>query len=121
MVHYVKFEIYLPTKFKGSTGSEKTISDSEIDDFCENIRNKFSGYTESNPVSTPPYKGWWVSKDVDVTPYIDFLITIFTLVKLEYEGEAKKFFEEWKQTLEKRLNQELILISFYPIQILGEL
>ena len=83
MAHYVKFEVYLPTKFKDSTGSEKNVSDQEIEDFCEKIRNEFGGYTESNPVSTPPYKGWWVSKDVI---YIDYL-----------------------------------LISFYPIQILGEL
>ena len=118
MAHYVKFEIYLPTKFKDSSGSEKSVSDQEIEDFCEKIRNDFGGYTESNPVSTPPYKGWWVSKDVI---YIDYLISIFTLVELEDESNAKKFFEDWKRMLEKRLNQEFILISFYPIQILGEL
>jgi hypothetical protein len=118
VAHYVKFEVYLPTKFKDSTGSEKSVSDQDIEDFCEKIRNKFGGYTESNPVATPPFKGWWVSKDVI---YIDFLIFIFTFVKLEHQNEAKQFFENWKFELEQRLNQEFILISFYPIQILGEL
>ncbi|MBI5044253.1 MAG: hypothetical protein HZC10_10600 [Nitrospirae bacterium] len=118
MAHYVKFEVYLPTKFWDSTGLEKTISDSEIDDFCEDILKKFKGYTESNPVSAPPYKGYWASKGVT---YEDYPIFIFTLVKLEHESNAKKFFKEWKQKLEGRLNQELLLISFYPIQILGEL
>ncbi len=68
--------------------------------------------------STPPYKGWWVSKGIT---NIDFLVYIFTLVKLEDENKAKKFFEDWKKRLEKALNQEVILICFYPIQILGEL
>ena len=118
MAHYVKFEVYLPTKFKDSAGSEKSIEDKEIKDFCEKIRNKFGGYTESNPVTTPPFKGWWLSKDVI---HIDFLIFIFTLVKLEDENKAKEFFEDWKRMLEARFNQEIILISFYPIQILGGL
>lgn len=118
MAHYVRFDIYLPTRFKDSTGTEKTISDQEIEDFCENIRNRFGGYTESNPVATPPFRGWWISKDI---VYIDYLISIFTLVKLEDQDKAKGFFEDWKQTLEGRLNQEFILISYYPLQILGEL
>jgi hypothetical protein len=118
VAHYIKFEIYLPTKFKDSTGSEKNISEYEIEDFCEKIRNEFNGYTESNPVTTPPFKGWWVSKAV---VHIDYLNSIFTLIKLEDESKAKKFFEDWKYMLEQRFNQEFILISFYPIQVLGEL
>ncbi len=118
MAHYVKFEVLLPTTFIDSVGSKKSIPLKEVEEFCENIRNEFGGYTESNPVSAPPFKGWWVSKDI---VSIDFLISVFTLVKLEDENRAKKFFEDWKHKLEKSLSQEFILITFYPIQILGEL
>jgi len=79
---------------------------------------KFGGYTESNPVSAPPFRGWWFSNGIT---HIDYPICIFTLVKLEEENDAQKFFLEWKSTLEKRLHQEVILICFYPIQILGKL
>ena len=118
MAHYVRFEVYLPTRFKDATGLEKSITDQEIGEFCEKVRALFGGYTESSPVATPPFKGWWVTKGA---PVVDFLIFIFTLVKLEREEEAKKFFEKWKRTLEERLSQEVILITFYPIQILGDI
>lgn len=118
MAHYIRFDTYLPTRFKDSTGVEKSVSDEEIEGFCLDIRNRFGGYTESNPAAAPPFKGWWISKDIT---YTDYPILIFTLVRLEKENEAKKFFDEWKTKLEKKLNQEFILICFFPIQILGEL
>ncbi|MEK9201741.1 MAG: hypothetical protein AAB944_02110, partial [Patescibacteria group bacterium] len=104
MGHYLKFEIYVPTKFKVRR-SEKTISDRDLTDFCKITRNRFGGLTQSNPSLAPPLKGWWIKKGI----IIDYLFFITVLVELKDENSAQNYFEKWKFMLEKWFKQKFIL------------
>ena len=114
----MKFEVYLPTKFKDRGGEEHVVSDKEVLDFCGELKKNFGGYTESNPVAAPPFRGWWIEQGIE---YHDYPVSIFTLVEMDKEPKAIEFFEKWKAGLEKRFNQKVILICFHPIKVFGNL
>ncbi|MCS6863224.1 MAG: hypothetical protein NZT92_23195 [Abditibacteriales bacterium] len=40
---------------------------------------------------------------------------------LRDQAKAIRDFNRWKQQLEKHYNQQIILVMFHPIQILGDL
>ena len=52
--------------------------------------------------------------------HIDFMVSIIAFVKLEDSGEALKFFAKWKKKLEKQLQEDIILIYYHSISIMGD-
>ncbi len=118
MGHYVKFEVFLPTKYKDSRGSPIEVDSSEIRELGAALLEKFGGFTETNPVKAPPFRGWWKSKyGIDV----DLLISMFVFVPQDQYDEALRFFEERKDSLEAKYYQQFVLITFSPIQVIGQL
>lgn len=127
MSECVRFEVYVPLYYRillldpetQQTREETRSTDQdEIQAFVDDTLAKFHGATQSNPLAPAPYRGLWRAKGiVDV----DFLAYMFGLVKLERADEALQHFETWKQRMEKDLNQDLILVIYQSVHILGEL
>lgn len=67
-----------------------------------------------NPAAATPPKGWWRSA-TGGSLGVDHLTSIFGLVRmLQFDG-AMDHFTSWKTGLERGLNQEVILITYYPV------
>jgi len=52
---------------------------------------------------------------------IDELTLVMVLVPSRDQQKALRDFTRWKRQLEQRYNQQIILVMFYPVQILGDL
>lgn len=117
MAHYLRFEVYVPVEYKDSKGEHHSIDRDELRNFANETIQRFRGLTETNPVQAPPFRGWWKSTDI----VVDLLIQMFVLVPQREQDEAVAFFTDWKARLEKQFYQEFILITFSPLQTIGQL
>lgn len=126
MAHYVRFEVYLPTSYKVTTetGTKRkyathALSAELLLEFVSATRKTLEGVTEVNPMGPAPFKGWWQKKNRK-TIVIDRLTYVFGLAK-DYEAEkALGFFTEWKKNLESSLQQQEILVMYFPVQTIGD-
>ena len=127
MAHYTRFEIYLPVLYRITTQSSggnkvsrvRALPDPLLREFIDAIRRRFEGLTQSDPMGPAPFKGWWQKKNRK-TVHIDRLTYVFGLVKLHESEEAIEFFKEWKRRLELSLDQQEILVTYFPVQTIGD-
>ncbi len=101
-------------------------SDELINQFREDTCNKFEGISQSNPNSGALYKGWWRPKEIkynqeiDPQVYIDYSTVLFGLVKIFQTDEAISHFTQWKKIFENDLHQAMILVIFFPVNVIGD-
>lgn len=114
MAHYIRYEIYIPTRYQDSKGKLISIETKDITGLLKAIAQKYSGFTQSNPVSAPPLRGFWEGE----TEEMNF---VMVLVPSSSFDTSLAEFTGWKEELEGRYNQKFILVMYNPIQIVGEL
>ncbi|SRR6266446_1050191 len=128
MAQYVRFEIYLPVAFTKKTRDSVTEVESSIVQmldsrllaaFITEARGNYIGITQANPLATAAFKGWW-QPNPDKPADVDYLTFLFGLVRIDQADDAQKFFDGWKSKFEKELQQQMVLVLFYPIQTIGE-
>jgi hypothetical protein len=118
MAHYIRYEIYLPVRYKDEAGNLHSIEAKDYWNFFEEVRRKYGGYTQSNPTGFPLYRGYWESGEAIE---VDELIYFMVLVRYSDLDSSLEDFTQWKSALEERYRQKLILVTYYPVQIIGEL
>jgi hypothetical protein len=101
-----------------ATGERRFVSPGEIYQFCNRMRRAYGGYTQANPIAPPLFRGYW--EDAGRVE-IDELTLVMVLVPSRDQQKALRDFTRWKRQLEQRYNQQIILVMFYPVQILGDL
>jgi hypothetical protein len=119
MAHYIKYEIFLPVDYTDrATGERRALNRSSLLRFLFHTVRRYSGLTETNPVTAPPFKGYYLNRG---RIEADRLITFMVLVPAEREEESLIYFTRWTARLEQKYNQEVILITYHPIQVIGQL
>lgn len=118
MAHYIRYEIYLPVRYKDEAGNSRSIEVEDYWDFFAEVRQKYGGYTQSNPTGFPPYRGYWESEGAIE---VDELLYFMVLVRSSELDTSLEDFTRWKTHLEIRYNQKLVLVTYFPVQIIGEL
>ena len=128
LAHYNRFEVYLPVRYRvveqdPSTGkqSERAVetNPATVARFQREAVALFGGATHAHPMGHPPFLGMW--SDATSQIIVDDVTFLFVLVPAERFQEALSFFEGWRQTFIKELNQDAILITHWPVQTLGEI
>ena len=125
MTDYIRFEIYVPRIFEAAA-TEGGASDTAvynldpdlIQAFIDETINKYGGVMQANPHAPTPYKGWWRSTR-DNKIVVDSLTYLLVLVRIDKSDDAIEFFTSWKSKLEAATNQDIILVTYYPLQVLG--
>lgn len=46
-------------------------------------------------------------------------MSIFGLIPIDQTDTAAKFFQRWKERMERETAQDIILVTFYQVQVLG--
>lgn len=128
MAYYTRFEIYIPVVYRitdedpqvGKKRSEvHALSDELLREFIDATRKEFEGITQANPVGPAPFKGWWQKKNRK-TIVIDHLTYVFGLAKIHESDDATRFFSQWKERFESSLEQQEILVIYFPVQTIGD-
>lgn len=122
MADYIRFEIYVPRLFEAENDRGENVVhslDPELTQaFIDDTIAHFGGVMQANPQAPTPYKGWWHSTQEDRI-VVDSLTYLLVMVRIDRADEAIQFFGEWKSKLEKATNQDIILVTYYPVQVLG--
>jgi hypothetical protein len=119
VAHYIRYEIFLPVEYTDrQTNERRSVDRSTLRAFTAEVVQKYGGYTEANPTAAPPYRGYYLSQE---NIAVDLLITLVVLVPASQDEESLDYFTQWKQRFESEYNHEVVLITYYPIQIIGEL
>ena len=115
MAQCVRYEIILPLQYR-PTDQRKSISipPADYDSFFRRIVARYGGCTATNPYSPSPYLGIWKGQAENV-------LTAFVLVPSRNVRQAQNDFTRWKDQLEKKYNQKLILIFHHNVNTIGEL
>jgi len=115
MAQCVRYEIILPLEYRPASRKRRiSIPPSDYDSFFQRIVRDYGGCTATNPYSPSPYVGFWKGQAENV-------LTAFVLVPSRKESQALKDFRRWKDELEKKYRQKLILIFHYNVATIGEL
>jgi hypothetical protein len=128
MSHCTRFEVYLPVLYTVEEKNESGLPiiktyglDSKlVARFTGIIRSQYHGVTQAHPESEPALKGWWQQSrggPIDV----DHLTYLHCLVRTDQTDGALTFFNRWKNRLEARLHQKVILVVHYTVQTIGNL
>ena len=51
---------------------------------------------------------------------VDHLTYFFGLIRIDQTDDATSFFESWQSTFKRRLEQQVILIIYYPVHTIGD-
>jgi len=115
MAQCVRYDSILPIEYRPAS-QKKTISipPTDYDAFFRRIVKDYGGCTATNPYSPSPYVGIWKGQAENV-------LTAFVLIPSRKERQALKDFTQWKDELEKKYNQKLILIFHHSVNTIGEL
>jgi hypothetical protein len=126
MAQYVRFEIYIPVVYtirkrglNGGTPTRHALDDALLREFISAAIDRYHGLTQANPLAPALYKGWWRPKP-GASIDIDYLTYLFGLVRIDESDEARTFFAEWKERFEASMEQDVILLIFYPVQTVGD-
>ena len=137
MAHHTRFEIFIPIAFRKTqrdpqtgepllhpvTGDvqkeKKSLDESLLREFINETCAKYEGLTQANPLAPALYKGWW-QKDPKEAIEIDYLTFLFGLVRIDQSDEALTFFTTWKRRFEKELEQNVVLVVYFPVQTIGD-
>jgi hypothetical protein len=124
---YIRFEIYIPVQYEITLTNEQTgdtrsitraLDMDEVKRFIAATGKRYQGITQANPIAPSPYKGWWqASPRAPIS--IDRLTYLFGLVRLGREEDAIRHFTRWKRKFEESLDQDVILVTYYPVRIIG--
>ena len=125
MADYIRFEIYIPRIYNSDAledeQADKTVSSLDpvlVQTFIDETVRNFGGVSEANPHAPTPYKGWWHSASEDKV-VVDAMTYLLVLVRIDQSDAAIAHFSEWKARFEAATNQDVILIAYYPVQVLG--
>jgi len=110
---YIRYEIYIPNRYEDTSGKRISIEVSQISDFLDSIVEKYNGFTQSNPLAAPPFRGLWKGA-------LDEIHFVMVLVPSDFLDVSLAEFRDWKEKLESRLNQKFILVMYSHIQIIGD-
>jgi hypothetical protein len=113
MAHYIRYEIYLPTRYRDASGNLVSVEMSGVKDLLDSIAQKYGGFTQSNPISAPPFRGFWEGETDEIN-------LIMVLVPSSELDTSLAEFTSWKEELESKYNQQFILVMYSPIQTIGE-
>jgi hypothetical protein len=123
MADYLRFEIYVPRIYAADAESETggtvySLDPELIQTFIDDTVAHFGGVMQANPYAPTPYKGWWHSSREDKI-MVDSLTYLLILVRIDQAEAAIEFFTSWKSRLEAATRQDVILVTYYPVQVLG--
>jgi hypothetical protein len=125
MADYIRFEVYIPRVYAADTSGEESAGskvfslDPElIRAFIEETIARYGGVMEANPHAPTPYKGWWHSAR-EGKIVVDSLTYLIILVRIDQADAALGYFSRWKERLEAATHQDVILVTYYPVQVLG--
>jgi hypothetical protein len=125
MADYLRFEIYVPRIYEAkpeeeghTEGTVYSLDPELIQAFIDDTVAHFGGVMQANPYAPTPYKGWWHSSREDKI-VVDSITYLLILVRIDQADTAIKFFTAWKSRLEAATHQDIILVTYYPVQVLG--
>ncbi len=128
MAQYTRFEIYIPTVYTITQENSRTgaksrsvhaLPDPLLREFIDSTRAQYEGVTQANPLAPALFKGWWQKKS-SKTVVIDHLTYLFGLAKIHESDKALEFFTQWKERFEEALEQEYVLVLYFPVQTIGD-
>ena len=122
-----RFEVYVPTCYSEPTDDDaagaatvvRHLDPALIEQFSAETLARYQGVTQSNPASVSPFRGVWQPTPAGPA-HVDHLITLICNVKQHDFDDALAYFQRWKTRLERELRQEVVLVVFYGVQLLGE-
>ncbi|HEV3311959.1 MAG TPA: hypothetical protein VG815_15725 [Chloroflexota bacterium] len=128
MAEYLRFEFYIPSIFRVDVANANPprvdVHETDplvIEEFVRETIARFGGVTQANPAASAPFKGWWQSRrDSTRRITVDYLTYVFGLVRIDQQDEALDHFRGWKRKLEERTFQDVILVTYSPIHVLGD-
>ena len=125
MADYIRFEVYIPRVYAAdSDGADRqdaavySLDPDLIRAFIEETIDRYGGVMEANPHAPTPYKGWWHSTREDKI-VVDSLTYLIILVRIDQADAALDYFSGWKERLEAATHQDVILVTYTPVQVLG--
>ena len=127
MAHYNRFEIYLPIRYRilrtdSVTGEQsesvRSLNSDQVDRFLREAVVRFGGATRAHPMGHPPYHGMWADNEQEIV--VDDITYLFVLVSADQFQDAITFFDGWRREFATGLNQDVILITHWPVQTIGE-
>jgi hypothetical protein len=128
LAEYVQFNVYLPVRYQlvrrdaeGHVVKEpRATREDTIEEFLLACREEFGGVTRvSPPLGSAPFVGYW--RESSTAEFeIDHLTLVFVLVRLGEVRKAVAFFETWKKLLGSETHQKVILVTYHPVQTVGE-
>lgn len=123
----IRFEVYVPTYYNEPSADDPTgaatvvrhLDPSLLAQFSAETLASYQGVTQSNPASVSPFRGVWQPSPAGPA-HVDHLVTLTCLVKQPDFDDALAHFQRWKARLERELRQDVVLVVFYGVQLLGE-
>ena len=83
MAQFIRFEIYLPVRFKVTVEDARTgkilkeprsLDEELVDEFIRAVAAKFGGVTRWHPMGSTPYRGYWLNRrhrrEIDEITYL---------------------------------------------------
>jgi hypothetical protein len=128
MAHYNRFEIYLPVRYRilrtdSVTGEQsesvRSLNSDQVDRFLREAVHRFGGATRAHPMGHPPYHGMWADNEQEIV--VDDITYLFVLVSADQFQDAITFFDGWRREFATGLNQDVVLITHWPVQTIGEI
>jgi hypothetical protein len=128
MAHYNRFEIYLPIRYRilrmdSVTGEQsesvRSLNSDQVDRFLREAVHRFGGATRAHPMGHPPYHGMWTDNEQEIV--VDDITYLFVLVSADQFQDAITFFDGWRREFATGLNQDVVLITHWPVQTIGEI
>jgi hypothetical protein len=128
MAHYNRFEIYLPVRYRilrtdsvtgEQSASVRSLNSDQGDRFLREAVHHFGGATRAHPMGHPPYHGMWTDNEQEIV--VDDITYLFVLVSADQFQDAITFFDGWRREFATGLNQDVVLITHWPVQTIGEI
>ena len=128
MAQYNRFEVYLPVRYTVtetdvSTGRQRKraveTNPATIAKFKREAVALFGGATHAHPMGHSPFLGMWSNEQGQID--VDDVTYLFVLVPAERFQEAIDFFDQWRLRFIEELNQDAVLITHWPVQIIGDI
>lgn len=120
MASYTRFEIYLPVVYTSKKDGEvHSLPEDLVGRFINESVGRYRGISRANPVAAAPLKGWW-QENPNSPASVDYITYLFGLVRIDQTDDATRFFESWQETFERDIDQQVVLIIYYPVHTIGD-